>query len=124
VAQGRSNGSRCIIAVEYLILGNTSEYTWGPATASPGGAGASQAHHRDCRLALDASTEPAAVTRAGIDTTASLQGGIMTGPAIIPVDYILPANWHFVVRAAANTAARITITWRERPCAEAELGLR
>lgn len=53
-----------------------------------------------------------------------LVGGAMTGPAIIPLDYILPPGGKFFCAGPPNTAFEVTVEWRERTTARTEMSLR
>jgi hypothetical protein len=117
--------SGSLLVVEQLIIATAILIIWGTRLAGSVG---TPIGHRDTRKRIPPGffgmAAGAEVNFGATGTILSATLGAMTGPAIVPLDYVIQPGDGFAVQAPDNTAIDVTLHARCRAAADTELLLR
>lgn len=112
----------CII--DRLLIGSAILIEWAASLGISSGGTPVVQTLRDQRFSESGVGSGSMTATTGIVVDFVLSGGAMLGPAVIPLDIILPPGARFTLKGPVNVAMGVTVEWRERSCTEEELRLR
>ncbi|HMG17135.1 MAG TPA: hypothetical protein VK573_00315 [Gemmatimonadales bacterium] len=114
--------SGAIGLLEQIILGTAQLYTWGLIVGGGALAGVSKQSRDVRRQRTDSSAgmQLEFLAGNGAPITNAIFGAL-TGPEVVPIDVVIPPGFGVCVTGPVNTAADITLNWRERSASRLEL---